>query len=80
MAGAGVDGGAAEFVDEPAAELEAESVGLGTVGFVAPLAFVLKAASGDRNTLAVEPIPLLHPQPQSPRVIRIVRKRNESDL
>ena len=76
MAGAGAEGGVAEFV----AELEAEFVGLGTVGFVAPLVFVLNAVSGDRNTLAVEPIPLLHPQLQSPNVIRIVRRKNESDL
>jgi hypothetical protein len=69
-AGAGAEVGA-EFAVGP--EFEDEAVApFVTVGFV--------AVFGDGNTLAAEPIPLLHPQPKSPRTIRKVRNKKECDL
>jgi len=63
-AGGGDGGAAGEFVDELVAPLVA----------VGPVVFV------DRTALPAEPIPVLHPQPQSPRVIRKMTNKNKSDL
>jgi hypothetical protein len=72
--------GGAEFeVAEVGAEFDVVEVGFVTVGLI-PVALVLKGVSGDRNTLDAEPIPPLHPQLQSPRVIRRGRNKSNSDL
>ena len=58
---------------------ELEVVGFGAAWFV-PVSFASEAVPGDLNILAAGLIPPLHPQPQSPRVIRRGTNKNNSDL